>query len=183
MPETFQALAVIAFGLLPGALYVWAFERLVGSWGIGLSDRLLRFIGISAVFHAVVAPISYWIWAEIFLTGKLSSGELSLLMWLVPVSYVGIPIVAGSRVAIAMRKGQAWARFLTGPDPEPWAWDYLFGLRPDGWVLLKLKSGIWLGGAFSHRDARWRSYASGYPEAAEVDPDSGEFHYDANGAP
>jgi hypothetical protein len=33
MPESFEALAVIAIALLPGALYVWSFERLAGSSG------------------------------------------------------------------------------------------------------------------------------------------------------
>ena len=45
MPNTFQALAVLLVALLPGALYVWSFERQAGRWGIGLSDRVLRFVG------------------------------------------------------------------------------------------------------------------------------------------
>ena len=49
MPDTFQALAVITIALLPGALYVWAFERQAGRWGIGFSDRALRFVGGSAL--------------------------------------------------------------------------------------------------------------------------------------
>ena len=52
MPDTFQAIAVLAVALLPGALHVWAFERQAGRWGIGLSDRLLRFVGGSVLFHA-----------------------------------------------------------------------------------------------------------------------------------
>lgn len=52
MPDTFQAIAVFAVALLAGALYVWAFERQAGRWGIGLSDRLLRFVGGSVLFHA-----------------------------------------------------------------------------------------------------------------------------------
>ena len=64
MPDTFQAVAVAVVALLPGALYVWAFERQAGRWGIGLSDRLLRFVGGSALFHAAAAPLTYWIWAD-----------------------------------------------------------------------------------------------------------------------
>lgn len=48
MPQSFQAVAVTLIALLPGALYVWAFERQAGRYGIGLSDRVLRFVGGSA---------------------------------------------------------------------------------------------------------------------------------------
>jgi hypothetical protein len=60
MPETFQSLAVLVLALLPGSLYVWAFERQAGAWGIRLADRLFRFVGFSAVLHALIAPITYW---------------------------------------------------------------------------------------------------------------------------
>ena len=58
MPDTFQALGVLVLALLPGALYVWSFEQLAGAWGIKLADRLLRFIGVSAVLHVTFLPIS-----------------------------------------------------------------------------------------------------------------------------
>lgn len=50
MPNSFEAIAVVFIAILPGALYVWGFERIVGNWGIGLSDRLLRFLGASLSF-------------------------------------------------------------------------------------------------------------------------------------
>jgi hypothetical protein len=43
VPGTLQALGVFLLALLPGAIYIWSFERVVGRWGIGLSDRVLRF--------------------------------------------------------------------------------------------------------------------------------------------
>ena len=70
-------------------------------------------------------------------------------------------------------------RVITGSNPAPRAWDYLFGLRPEGWIRLKLKSGGWLAGAYAVQEDDLRSYASGYPEKqdlflvdmAEVDPE------------
>jgi hypothetical protein len=78
---------------------------------------------------------------------------------------------------------------LTGPDPAPRAWDYLFQYENDGWIRLRLKSGIWIGGAYADAGGR-RSYAAGYPEpqdlflaaVAEVDPETGEFTRDQKGA-
>ena len=59
MPGTFQAAAVVVLAMLPGALYVWAFERQAGRYGIGLSDRILRFAGGSAVLLAIFAGPLY----------------------------------------------------------------------------------------------------------------------------
>lgn len=108
-----------------------------------------------------------------------------------PLAYVGGPILPGSVVGHATRARRPWARFFTGPDPAPRAWDYLFGVRPDGWIRLRLKSGVWLGGAFATRPDGTRSYAAGYPEdqdlflaeAVGVDPETGSFVLDESGTP
>ena len=187
MPDTFQALAVITIALLPGALYIWAFERQAGRWGVGLSDRALRFVGGSALFHAVLAPLTYWLWADQL--PKVQQAEtLSWWLWLGVVTYVASPVIGGTVVGDATRRKKRWATWFTGPDPAPRAWDHLFGQRVDGWVRLRMKSGIWLGGAYADANGR-RSYAAGYPEpqdlflaaAVEVDPETGAFTHDMNG--
>jgi hypothetical protein len=180
VPETFQALGVVALALLPGALYVWAFERLAGAWGISLSDRLLRFVGLSAIIHAAAAPITYQLWITFVRSGRLAAGRVPLAVWLAPLFYVAVPIAVGTLVGYGTRRGWAWAKLFTGPEPAPRAWDHLFGARLDGWVRLRLRSGTWLAGAYARRGDR-RSYAAGYPEiqdlylaeAVAVDPDTG----------
>jgi hypothetical protein len=188
---TFQALAVLVIGLLPGALYVWAFERQVGRWGISLSDRVLRFLGTSVLFHTLAAPLTYWLWAEYVVSGRLARGEpLSLWMWLVPVGYAAVPLGLGTLVGEATKRGWAWARLVVGAHPAPRAWDYFFGMEPEGWVRLRLKSDVWVGGALGELEDQ-RSYAAGYPEeqdlylveTVEVDPDNGEFVYGEDGRP
>lgn len=188
---TFEAIAVALVALLPGGLYVWGFERQVGNWGIGLSDRLFRFFGTSALFHAVIAPVTYWLWATQFRTGGAGVARpLPLWLWPIILAYVAMPFIGGDRVGLATRNGQGWARLLTGPDPAPRAWDYFFASRPDGWVRLRLKSGVWIGGAYAPSDRGIASYAAGYPETqdlflaetVEMDPDSGEFLLE-NGRP
>ena len=190
MPDTFQALVVLIVALLPGALYTWSFERLVGAWGVGFADRVLRFVGVSAVFQAAIAPFTVWGWRTYILTGRLQDGDLPLALWLLPLLYVAIPIALGVVVGRGTVQQRTWSRAFTGPSPAPRAWDYVFGLQPDGWVRVRLKSGVWLGGAFSSvGDEGLRSYAAGYPdeqdlflaEAYSVDPESGEFELDANG--
>jgi len=100
MPETFQSLAVLLLALLPGALYVWAFERQAGAWGIRLTDRLFRFVGFSAVMHALLAPLTYWLWVCFVRSGARGSGKAPVALWLVPLVYVGAPILLGTTVGI-----------------------------------------------------------------------------------
>lgn len=186
MPESFEAVAVVALALLPGALYVWSFERLVGAWGIRLGDRVLRFVGVSAILHALIAPITYRLWRDLFVANGLKTGKASWAAWLAVLAYVAIPIALGSLVGAGTRSRSRWARIFTGPDPAPRAWDHLFGTRPDGWIRLRLKSGVWLAGAYATLEDGSRSYAAGYPEdqdlylveAVEVEPDTGEFVMD-----
>lgn len=183
MIGTFEALGVVALALLPGALYTWAFERLVGAWGVGLSDRLLRFVGVSAIFHAVFLPVSYWVWTTYMMSRRIGSGTASPGLWALALLYVAIPIAAGTAVGSGTRSGSSWAKLFTGPEPAPRAWDHLFGSRPDGWIRLHLKTGTWIGGAFAQTEAGVRPYAAGYPESQDlylspavlVDPDTGEF--------
>lgn len=55
MPSTFHASAVVLVALLPGALYVCAFERQAGRYGTGLSDPGFPVHRGSALFLAVFA--------------------------------------------------------------------------------------------------------------------------------
>lgn len=187
MPDTFHAVAVLVVALLPGALYVWAFERQPGRWGVGLSDRLLRFVGGSALFHAAVAPLTYWLWADQW--DEVRSAEpIGWWLWPLLLAYVALPAAGGTVVGRGVRSEKAWTTLFTGPDPAPRAWDHLFGQKADGWVRLHMKSGVWLGGAYADANGR-RSYAAGYPEpqdlflaaAVELDPETGEFAVDDDG--
>ena len=190
MPDTFQALSVLILALLPGALYVWAFERYAGAWGVRLSDRLFRFIGFSALMHVLLAPVTYRLWVDFVRSGRLAAGAVPIAIWFVPIAFVVIPMLAGSVIGRATRQRKTWATLFTGPDPAPRAWDHLFGSGPDGWIRLRLKSGRWIGGAFARQPDGSRSYAAGYPEdqdlylleAVEVDPDTGSFILGEDGA-
>lgn len=187
MPGTFQAIAVFAAALLPGALYVWAFERQAGRWGVALSDRLLRFVGGSALFHAAAAPLTYWLWTDQW-KGINAGDPATWWLWPLAIGYVALPVSGGTAVGLGVRWDKKWTKLFTGPDPAPRAWDHLFGQRADGWVRLRMKSGLWLGGAYADANGR-RSYAAGYPEpqdlylaaAVDVDPETGEFVADSAG--
>jgi hypothetical protein len=184
MPDSFQAAIVVAIALVPGALYFWAFERQAGRWGVGLSDRVLRFVGLSALFHAAIAPVSYWFWANQW--PKIREGmHVSLWLWAVGIAYVAVPLAAGTVIGFATRLGLPWSRWFAGPHPAPRAWDYLFEREPDGYVRMRLKSGTWIAGLFAEVDGRG-PYTAGYPEpqdlllpaTVKIDPDTGETPLD-----
>ena len=186
MLESVGAVTATVLALVPGALYVWGFERIVGNWGVRISDRLLRFLGVSVVFHAVFAPLTYWLWANYVVEGHVVAGRpLPLALWLVAVGYVAIPTLGGAWIGRATLSEKEWAEHFTGPDPAPRAWDHLFATNPQGWMRLKLKSGAWIGGAYATTAEGRSSYAAGYPEAqdlylaqaADVDPETGEFRF------
>ena len=194
MVDTFQALWILLLAFLPGALYVWAFEREAGGWGLGVTDRLLRFVGVSAVFHALAAPLTYIAYQHYVLTGRLAHGKaLPLWLWLVPLVYVAVPAVAGSITGSATADGKRWIRYVAGRSPAPRAWDHLFSAHDlTGWVRLKMKDNNWIVGAYAQSDnGRLRSYAAGYPsaqdlylvETVECEPTTGAFVVDANDKP
>jgi hypothetical protein len=181
-PSTLQAAAAVLLLLLPGALAVWWFERHAGAWGIRLPDRLFRLIGVSVAFHAVAAPLTYWLWRRYIDSGIWESrAQLPWELWIALLLYVMLPVAVGSAAGQASRLEGPWIRRLVGPARAPRAWDAFFFGRADGWMRLKLKSGSWIGGAFAQG-----SYAAVYPEpsdlylawAAEVDPSSGAFLFD-----
>jgi hypothetical protein len=201
MPETVQAVVVLFVVVLPGALYTWAFEREQGHWGIGLSDRLLRFIGVSVVFQLLfAAPLylsdSVYAHHRILLGGSdyiegLLRAEDAQRIYAVAVTYVGIPIVAGIAAAAAVRSERPWlttlARAVVGRDPAPRGWDFVFSPRPAALIRGRLReTRVWVGGLFGAD-----SYASGYPEepqdiyleAAYRMSENGEFEKDANDQP
>ncbi len=188
MPSTLQAIAAFLIAVLPGALTVWGFERVSGRWSIGLSDRILRFIGVSAVLHAIAAPATYLIWHSYLRPGAVGPDEkLPLGLWAVALAYVTVPLVLGTIIAYGVKNEWKGITHVVGANPAPTAWDAVFASEPTGlFVLAKLKSGGWIGGQYVEG-----SYVGGYPEPADiylrrelqVDEDARDFVFGADGQP
>ncbi|MEP6695993.1 MAG: DUF6338 family protein [Pseudonocardiales bacterium] len=192
MPSTFQALAVLILALLPGALYTWAFERQAGAWTIKTSDRVLRFVGASALLQVLATPVIYQLYRKFVVTGWLREGRpLPWWVWLFVAAFVGVPVALGRLVGTAAHNRTRWGRWFAGEHPAPRAWDNLFSTEDlTGWVRLRMKSeATWILGAYgSASDGSLRSYAAGYPhpqdlylvDTAEADAD-GQFVVDDDG--
>jgi hypothetical protein len=178
VPSTLQAVLALVLIVLPGAIYLWGFEREAGKWAIGISDTVLRFVAASAIFQALYAAPLYLLYERYVhhevIRGKrvkfedpLADGHVPWWLALVPLVYVGLPAVLGTLVGRSVRSdkpfAQRFARVMVGSDPAPRAWDDLFAGRPSGAVRARLKTDAsWVGGFFGDD-----SYAAGYPEVPQ----------------
>lgn len=180
----FQATTVFGVIFLPGALFIWAFERLAGQFGVQRRDRVLRFVGGSAVFFALFSTPLYWLYSNYW--QAFTAGQ-PLPRWLavMPLAYVALPTATGTLLGRGVRAGWRWTLGLSGSVRAPRAWERLFQDRHEGWVRCRLKSGTWIGGAFAEVDGR-PSVVAQYPEpqdlyldaTIDVDPRTGGLRGD-----
>ena len=176
LPDTFQAALVTSLVVLPGALYTWGIERVIGHWGVGLADRLLRFIGISACFHVILAPLTYHSYRFYFQSGALQAGSLPIGFWLSLLAYVFGPLLSGLAVGHGLSRQSRWARAIAGSHRAPRAWDMVLGLRRAGYVRLRLKGSDrddrprWLAGWYglARSPSRIASYGARYPASQDL---------------
>lgn len=192
MISTFQALGVALLALLPGASYTFAYERVVGGFGITLSDRLVRFLAASALFQALFSGPVLLLYRHYLISGRLGRGEVNAgWLELTALAYVLIPTAVGTFIGYGQNRKWRWVQLLVGDAPEPRAWDFLWRPGVQGVVRLKTKSGAWLAGLYGTTAEGRRSYAAGYPEEGDlylslqlqVDVASGAFVRDTEGRP
>jgi hypothetical protein len=184
-PNTFEALAILIVAFLPGAAYVWAFERQAGPYGVTLADRMMRFLAASIVVHLAFGWVEYLAWRVALQHDGLDVAQFALV-WGATIVVIGVPTAVGWALGslyatrnarttrhARLRKtfglaGDAGAgressilQIALGRAPAPRAWDHVFGSSPSALVRMQLHNDAWIGGLFG--DA---SYASGYPETS-----------------
>jgi hypothetical protein len=183
LTEALQGLALALFAVLPGALYVWSYERQAGTWRVDSPDRVFHFIGASVVLQALAAPATFWAWKHYWNQAALhGETHLPLAAYGILLAYLFVPLVVGSLVGQATKRRFPVIQRIHERTP-PRAWDSLFDEPLDSWVRVTTKSGVWLGGPLTEG-----SWVSTYPSdgdlllpVAVVDPDTGEWKKDADG--
>lgn len=99
MIGTFQALLVALIAVLPGALYTIALENGGAAWAWRRTDtatQIFRFLGASAVFQAIFAPVTYWAYRELILTHVLiQGGPVAWYWWPILLAYLIVPYAWG----------------------------------------------------------------------------------------
>jgi hypothetical protein len=178
-----QGLALALFAVLPGALYVWSYERQAGQWRVHSPDRFLLFLGVSAVLQALAAPLTFWTWRHYWHSGELEADtHLPGAAYGILLLYIVVPALLGFVVGIAAERRVPFLQSIHERTP-PRAWDYLFDAPLNAWIRMRTKRGTWLGGVVSQE-----AWASTYPSdgdlllpVALVDPDTGDWVKDENG--
>lgn len=200
MISTFQALFVAILAVLPGSLYTFALVNNGYGWAWRKDDaanQLIRFLGVSAAFHALFAPATYIAYRKIVTDHDITSGHVSLWWWPVLLAYVAIPYGWGALTVRSRKWTQPTANwywrwlvrlvslFTGSSSPEPRAWDHVFSSASSGWIRLKLTNGDWKAGMWAQP-----STASGYGEeqdlylAEQVQlDDAGNFSVDEQAQP
>jgi hypothetical protein len=180
IPSSFVALIIVVAAVLPGATYMWGFERQVTSFGVTLADRVLRFMAVSVSFHLLLGWIEYFAFRSVVGAGEFRAGHF-VAVWLGTLALVLIPfgsgtVLGGLYASRGTREGWRWIRghlsakqearllgLLLGRDPAPRAWDSLFSERPTAYIRVRTVTGEWLGGLFADK-----SYASGLPHEPDL---------------
>jgi hypothetical protein len=186
--STYQALLVALLAILPGASYTFAVERTIGSYGVNLADRLIRFLAASAVFHAFASGLELTLYRRYVVPTKPLNGVPWWGLELLAIAYVFVPIGVGFLLGAARRNKWWIGRLIVGERNEPRAWDWLWD-KESALVRVKLKSGTWVAGVYATTAER-RSYASSYPVddsdlylsyALVTDPHTGALTPDEDG--
>lgn len=194
IPDSAVGLVVVILAVLPGSVFTWAFERQNGAYGVTATDRILRFVSLSMMFHLLLAWPEYLVYrTAVAGHDRFASGEFAAV-WAGALLLFAIPAVCGTVIGglyatRTARSGWGWVRklltagaedrvlsLLLGRAPAPRAWDYFFSERPNVYLRVQVDGGGWLAGRFASA-----SYAGGFPndgdlyleEAWSVDPDTG----------
>ncbi len=204
LPDTVSGFLIVLIFVLPGSVYTWAYERQNSAYGVTFTDRVLRFIAVSVIFHLVLAWPEYALY-RVAVAGReeVLTGQFALL-WVGLLILVAVPatlgtILGGLYATRTDRTGWNWIRrhvsaeteqrllnLALGRTPAPRAWDDFFSERPSAYLRIRLEDDKWLAGKFAAG-----SYAGGFPhdtdlyleEAWEVDQVTGALGNVALGYP
>jgi hypothetical protein len=180
MPSTLVALGIVLVAILPGALYVWAYERQASAYGVTLADRTLRFIAVAVIFHLVLGWPEYALYRLAFTTDGFGAAQFAaawfaILLLVVLPSGVGTTLGglyasrstrvgwAGIRNHLSPEAEDRLLRIALGRTPAPRAWDHLFSDRPFAYLRVTTEAGDTIAGLFSSQ-----SYAGGFPHEADL---------------
>jgi Family of unknown function (DUF6338) len=165
MIGTFQALIVALLAVLPGALYTIAREANGATWAWRKTDGsnlILRFLSFSAVFHALLVPLTYYSYQRLIVNPVVAHGwPISWRWYALLLAYMALPYLVGvltqkgRRVKGIRRVVALW----NGSYEELRAWDRFFSSKPVGVMRFKLTNDEWKAGLFDDK-----SFASSYGE-------------------
>jgi hypothetical protein len=146
---TREQLPIVVLLMLPGIVSMKTFDLLV--------PGELRTAGQQALEVVTYGLLNFGLWYVVVTDVLMPRRESD--PWVFRLGFVGIFFVSPIALGIAANAILRWKRLRRWiRHPVPTAWDYHFGKGRAGWVLIRLKSGLLVGGLFGPE-----SFASSYP--------------------
>jgi len=125
LPNTVSGFLIVLIFVLPGSVYTWAYERQNSAYGVTFTDRVLRFIAVSVIFHLVLAWPEYALY-RVAVAGReeVLTGQFALL-WLGLLILVAVPatlgtILGGLYATRTDRTGWNWIRRHVSNSQDLW---------------------------------------------------------------
>jgi len=182
LPATAQALAVVVLAVLPGAAYVWAFERQAGAYGVSAADRTLRLLAVSLIVQLAFSPVAYVVWRLLYRDEPFAGWQFAIA-WLGALLLTGVPCALGTALGLLwsarerpdeyqkVRRllrldrdpGSALLALAAGSRRAPTAWDAMFSAAPAAHVRVRTKTSGVLIGTYGER-----SYAGAFPHSRDL---------------
>ncbi|GAA1585086.1 DUF6338 family protein [Kribbella hippodromi] len=164
-PSTVLQVALLILFVLPGISYQFVRERLRGAVAgeRQVGERVLRAVTASILLDSLYAVIAGPALVRVVHRDDVSGWDAvrqqpRLVGLLALVLFIVIPSAAALLVSLWQRR-----RLNAAYRSTPTAWDHMFRSSRSCFVRARLKDGTWVGGWYGGR-----SYASSYPEPAEV---------------
>lgn len=127
------------FFLIPGFVCIKTYTTLTGASSLDASKVIVDAIAFSCLTYAIASPVIYLAWENRW----LQAGWTSFILW--PALLFALPCIE-ALAWFFLRKTQLFQKIL--PHPTGKAWDHVFGSRRCYYVIITLKSGRRIGGAY-----------------------------------
>jgi hypothetical protein len=166
IPSTAIGLVIAALAVLPGAVYVWSHESQTGSFGVALSDRLLRFLGVSAVIQVIAGWPEYGLYRAVRTDWPNVSAGTFATAWGLFVALVALPALAGTVVGRCRKAGLLRGRLLQivfSDEVAPRAWDDSFMGEQGIYLRVRTTDDCWILGRYAKE-----SYVGGFPAEKDL---------------
>jgi len=163
MPNTLDAILIVAYCLVPGYLFTLARQTVLVGDKRGRNQIVLESIAGSMVFWAVFAPIVLNN-KTVVLTEKSFVAQNWVGFWCVTALCLILPPILGLLVGWLQR--ERWfgkLDWLPIKSSIPKAWDYVFSQERARWVLVTLTDDTRVAGFFGGD-----SFASSYPNDEDL---------------
>lgn len=140
---------------VPGFISMKIYHLLIASDKINFSNSLSEAIGFSSINFASFSWLIYLMYRYNFIENYLT------LYILINLFIIFIAPILWTIIYVKFAKSNRFKKYILNPIRSPW--DYFFEQRKSYWIIVNLKNGEKIGGAYSEN-----SFSSVYPHKEQL---------------